>query len=175
MDGPDAIILHLGPEALGGAHLPAGFPLLTVGRGPVAVVVAGARRLQKPLSAVGAPLGDKAPLQAPHQLHVDEILQPVKVQLLHQLMVLLIDLQHGVLDVHLRRVHLPRLPQAHAAHKGVHTVFIDLLCQRDFPLAFLFFKDGPIENLRQKPGVPLLDKTDRLGLLLHIGNVLFSF
>ena len=148
MDSPNLIVEHLGPEALAGAHLPAGLTLLAVGCGLVAVVVAGARRLQKPPAAVGTSLGDKASLQASHQFHIDEIFQSVEVQLLHQLMVFLIDLQHGVLNVHLGRVHIRRLSQAHTAYKSVQTVFIDLLGQRNLPLALPFFKGLPLECFR---------------------------
>ena len=92
MDGPYLIVEYLGPEVLGGAHLPTGLTLLTVGRRTVAVVAAGTRHLQKPFAAVGTPLGDKTSLQAPHQLHIDEIFQSVEVQLLRQLVSVLIDL-----------------------------------------------------------------------------------
>ena len=128
MDGPNFIVEYLDPEAFGGAHLPAGLPLLTVGRRMVAVVVAYARHLQKASAAVGTSFGDKTSLQALHQLHIEEIYQSAKVQLLHQLMVVLINLHHSW-----------RFP-THAAYKGIQTVFIDLLGQRNLPLAFLFSK-----------------------------------
>ena len=165
MNFPDIVILYLAAEAAARADFPAGLAVLSRCR-PGAIGVGRSRCLQKPAPTVGAAFRHKSFLQSLHELHIDEIQQPVKVHLFDDLGFFLLAAD-AVLRLHRRRVCLRVFTETDAADKSFISARTDHRCQRNFLLALFLFKYCVRKNAVEEPRIPLLNPSNIVNLLLH--------
>ena len=165
MNLPDIIVFHLASEAAARADLTAGLAVLSRCRFR-AIGVGCSGLLQKPASAVGAALRHKALLQPLHELHINEIQQPVEVHFLDDLSIFFLAAD-AVLRLHRRCVSLRVFTETDAADKSFISTRTDHRDQRNFLLALFLFKYCVGKNAVEEPRISFLNQTNIIDLLLH--------